>query len=256
MIQKIFRSLKYLFACPQYSLLYFFGNQDEVIHLVTGKAYEELAVLKDAIGVHSDFARELSEKTFEITSEDFRLTADHHFIYTLTRLLKPKLVLETGVFDGYFTACFLKGLHDNFKREGIEGKLVSIDLPPFAAIKESTDKMARTRLPEGYGPGWVIPDYLRSRWRLHLGDSKLLLPSILREAGEVSFFFHDSLHTYAHMMFEFECVWPFLETGSVLMSHDVHWNRAFQDFSIKYSQRDLVAHGFGIIRKRTPIENK
>ena len=65
----------------------------------------------------------------------------------------------------------------------------------------------------------------------------------------IDLFFHDSLHTYAHMMFEFGTVWPFLKSGSVLLSHDVHWNRAFRHFARQHRLQEFVVHGFGIARK-------
>jgi predicted O-methyltransferase YrrM len=84
---------------------------------------------------------------------------------------------------------------------------------------------------------------------MHLGDSRELLPKISSEVGTIDLFFHDSLHTFDHMMFEYRTIWPLLKPGAILLSHDVHWNHAFRDFVRAQSQRDLVAHGFGVIKK-------
>ena len=62
-------------------------------------------------------------------------------------------------------------------------------------------------------------------------------------------FFPDSLHTYDHMKFEYETVWLFVRKDAFLMSHDIHWNRAFKDFVREHQQIAYAAHGFGIIKK-------
>jgi hypothetical protein len=57
-----------------------------------------------------------------------------------------------------------------------------------------------------------------------------LLPKILGEAGSVSIFIHDSLHTYDHMMAEFRLGYDALELGGLLISDDIGYNSAWQDF--------------------------
>ena len=72
---------------------------------------------------------------------------------------------------------------------------------------------------------------------------------MLSQAAEVDLFFHDSLHTHAHMMFEFETAWPKLSQGGLLLSHDVHWNGAFRQFAREKDRKAHAAHGFGLIQK-------
>jgi hypothetical protein len=182
-------------------------------------------------------------------NEGFNINIDHYFLYSLVRTIKPAVVLETGVFHGHYTACILKGIHDNYKYSSIEGKVISIDLPAYEGISESTSETDSVCLPSGYEPGWAIPEYLRDRWQLHIGDSRDLLPKVLSDEKNISLFFHDSLHTYEHMIFEFETVFPHLEQDSYLMSHDIHWNRAFRHFVKKHGQKEFGMHGFGIFRK-------
>lgn len=249
-IKKISRRLRYLFLNPKYSALYFLGKPEKIINALTGEPVSRFFELKENLDSDSNFVAELRERTSTFANEHFKLTIDHYFLYTLVRLTRPRLILETGVFDGYFTVCFLKALYDNFSNEGIEGKLVSIDLPSYEIMMESTSEMARTHLPPGCEPGWVIPENLKERWQLHLGDSRELLPRVAREVGDISLFFHDSLHTYSHMMFEYETVWPLLEKGAFLMSHDIYWNRAFRDFVKRHQQVEFVTRSFGIIKKR------
>ena len=62
-------------------------------------------------------------------------------------------------------------------------------------------------------------------------------------------FFHDSLHTFDHMTFEYRTAWPFLRPGGVLLSHDVHWNRAFPRFASSVGAAHTGFHGFGALTR-------
>ncbi|MFH0754160.1 MAG: class I SAM-dependent methyltransferase [Candidatus Omnitrophota bacterium] len=141
-----------------------------------------------------------------------QMTMELPSLYLIVRLTQPVIVVETGVSSGASSAYILCALHDNKK-----GRLYSIDLPP-------------DNLPAGKSSGWVVPQYLRSRWSLHIGDSKELLEPSLNTIGKIDCFIHDSLHTYEHMMFEFRTAWQHLIAGGLFLSHDVGANDAFMHF--------------------------
>lgn len=132
-------------------------------------------------------------------------------LYVLVRSLKPEVIVETGVSSGESSTFFLQGLEDNKK-----GKLYSIDLPP-----EIDQKQLNIVFPSGKSHGWIIPDYLRNRWELNLGPSQELLEPMLKRLGSIDIFWHDSLHTYEHMMFEFQTSWKFIKNGGILISDDI-----------------------------------
>jgi hypothetical protein len=58
----------------------------------------------------------------------------------------------------------------------------------------------------------------------------------------IDMFHHDSMHTYEHMTFEYETVWPKLSKGGVLASDGVQWNHAFEDFC---RSKSTAPHIFG-----------
>jgi len=69
-------------------------------------------------------------------------------------------------------------------------------------------------------------------------------------------FLHDSKHTYEHMMWEFNIVWPTLNDSGILISDDINWNSAFTDFSSNVNQKNIQlqrdkisTETFGIIQK-------
>ena len=143
------------------------------------------------------------------------LNGDFHLArlcYALCRALRPANVIETGVCYGVTTAFLLQSL-----RESGGGILHSIDLPPLG--KEADDFV-----------GILVPEALRSRWKLQRGTSKSRLPELLRQIGEVDFFVHDSLHTYRNMQRELTMVTPFLSRPALVVSDDVEGNPAFAEW--------------------------
>lgn len=154
-------------------------------------------------------------------------------IYALIRHLKPNVVIETGVGPGGSSSLILNALNKN--RSGV---LISIDLPdgdlqvyPTIGIEHYN-----IHIPPGYATGWLVPPWLKDRWDLRIGDSKILLPQILKELKSVDIFYHDSLHTYDHVMFELSTVFPYLKNGGWLLADDVneeYWTLAFVEFCKK-----------------------
>jgi predicted O-methyltransferase YrrM len=135
--------------------------------------------------------------------------------YVACRLLEPDVVVETGVAYGVSSAFILEALRENGR-----GTLHSVDLPPL-----------RRR----YGEFWgvAVDRTLGSRWNVHRGSSKRVLPGLLGEVGTVDLFLHDSQHTYRNMRREFEAVWPHLRAGGVILADDVERNRAFGELRQK-----------------------
>ena len=84
--------------------------------------------------------------------------------YALCRFVRPATVVETGVANGVTTAFLLQALEANGA-----GALFSIDLPPAGVDPKLV--------------GHLVPQQLRSRWRLSFGASKQLLPSLLENLG-------------------------------------------------------------------------
>ena len=140
-------------------------------------------------------------------------------LYLSVRVLRPQLLAETGPFNGASTAFLLRALEDNGA-----GRLLTFDL------QEATDALG-IPLPAGQQPAWLVPDELRPRLELVLGDTRRTLGPRLRDAGKLDLFFHDSLHTARHMLFEFRAAWRHLRPGGVLLADDVFWNPAFWAFT-------------------------
>jgi len=204
---------------------------------ITGASVEAIRGYLDEPITSPAFARHLrdaEQKFRELAISSADLYAKKVlFPYAAVRILKPECVVETGIANGVSSAYILLALHRNQR-----GKLHSIGLPDPAY------------LPEGKEAGWFVPKWLRKPWHVHLGDAKEILPRLLPELGRIDIFLHDSLHTYEHMLWEFEIAYPFLRLGELLFADDALWNSAFEDFARKVGTPEArILHGVGVLRK-------
>lgn len=153
--------------------------------------------------------------------------------YAAVRALAPRCIVETGIANGVSSSYLLLAIQKN----GF-GELHSIGLSDPAY------------LPAGRNPGWLVPEWLREPWQIHLGDAREVLPGILANHKPIDVFIHDSLHTYEHMFWEYQTAFPALRPGGLLISDDALWNSAFHDFAAKVEAKDArILRGVGFLRK-------
>jgi len=169
-------------------------------------------------------------------------------LYFLIREMKPEIVIETGVHRGVSSLFILQAMKDNNK-----GTLYSIDLP-LAQYERDTGELDSSVLPPEK-VGVCVNKELRKRWNLILGDSKKELPKLISSIKSLDIFLHDSKHTYEHMLWEFETIWPVLKENGILISDDIHCSSVFDDFVNKVGKRNIKLkkqtdpYRFGIILK-------
>ena len=195
----------------------------------------------------------LFSETLRVRGSYLYLDDCHYLLYALIRIIKPSVIIETGVFDGLLSSIILSALKKNN-----HGFLHSIDLPANSTLLEhwkddlppdwKTLSDPWRQLPPGKQSGWMIPTELRDRHEIIIGDSKVMLEKICNKHKPISLFIHDSLHTYRHMTFEFEKAIEFMNKGSFLCSDDIFWNMAFQDMLRKHKLTGLSNGEWGIAR--------
>jgi len=146
-------------------------------------------------------------------------------LYTLMRLEKPQTVIETGVGPGASSAFILDGL-----RRNLTGTLYSIDLPVEGPTGPQSSK--NVHVPPGFGTGWLVPPWLRGRWRLVMGDVRTELPALVADLGTLDIFLHDSLHTDEQVRFGLTTVFGAIRPGGFILADDVNprYSLAFVDF--------------------------
>lgn len=141
-------------------------------------------------------------------------------IGSLVLLRRPSVVVETGVAMGFSTAVILAAMDENGA-----GALHSIDLPPIQVDSQFVGK--------------IVPIDLRSRWRLHVGPTRILLPQVARTVAPIDLFLHDSDHSYLGQAEGYRQVWPHLRQGACLVSDDV-CNSAFVEFAAEIRERPFL----------------
>lgn len=157
-------------------------------------------------------------------------------LYAICKMIKPDKIIETGVAYGVSSSYILKALAENNK-----GTLYSID----ATFKPWESKQMI---------GSAIPENLRSRWKLIFGTSSEKLVPLLKSLGTIDIFFHDSLHTYKNMVFEYQTAWPYVRNEGFLFSDDILGNNAFYDFNVNKKTRSFILSSntnfsFGVLLK-------
>lgn len=208
------------------------ANEEE-FEPVASDLYPELAAAaRGAGGVEGGEAARRLEGPSPSSREAKKL------LYLAVRALRPELVVETGPFNGAASAFLLQALEDNGT-----GRLLSFDLP------DAADAL-NVRLPAGREPGWLVPDRLRHRFELVLGDTRSTLRPRLASEQPVDLFLHDSLHTTRQMLFEYRVAWRRLRPGGLLLSDDVSWNRAFWAFTRLHRVPFRKIGEVGVTRKR------
>jgi Methyltransferase domain len=90
--------------------------------------------------------------------------------YAIARVVRPKVIVETGIKDGLGSVLLLRALQRN-AAEGAPGRLISFDLYP--------DK------------GWLVPDELRDRWQPVFASTRDALAAAL-DGLKVAMLVHDS----------------------------------------------------------------
>lgn len=135
--------------------------------------------------------------------------------YALVRLLRPRLVVETGVDKG-LGACVIAAALRRNAAEGAPGRYVGTDLHPDA--------------------GWLFCGPYAAHGEILRGDS---IDSLTRVSGPIDLFIADSCHEQGYERREYEAVADQLAPGAVLISDTAHGSPALVDYAADTGRRFL-----------------
>ena len=121
-------------------------------------------------------------------------------VYAVCRLMRPKVVVETGVAKGFTSTAALTALAENER-----GRLYSVELPSLY--------IGYTRQ-----VGELVPKQLRPRWSLELGPSAIVLPRLMKRLPPIDVFIHDSAANYDNQTTEYSIALDYMAPGGVLIS--------------------------------------
>jgi hypothetical protein len=175
----------------------------------------------------SEVVRELKVKGVEAGPQSFGSWNDGdagfvRAIWCLTRHLKPKNVVETGVAHGVTSRFVLEALARNKA-----GHLWSIDLPPIERFWQSQI-------------GVAVGHRHADRWSYIKGSSRLRLPKLLSQLGQIELFIHDSMHSEHNVRFELDRAWAALRPGDALVVDDIDANWGFRSFTQGFSGHQSI----------------
>jgi cephalosporin hydroxylase len=218
--------------------------------------HELLFLISQSITENKEYKKNLPGlfKKTPITNVDW-YGLQRILIYCLVRCLKPKVVVETGVYYGGNSVFALSAL----KKNGT-GKLVSIDFPQnimrAESIKERHPWVGDSELySSSYEPGFIVPKKFRNFWELKVGDSLEILPKLNHE---IDLFIHDSEHTLNHVTSELNLVWDKISSKGLVFVDDIDWSNGFYAFLVKRELYPLLLtdNGKDNLRVRTGLVQK
>jgi len=146
-------------------------------------------------------------------------------LYLATRLLRPKVVVETGVANGASTFFFLRALHEN----GDGGTLTSVDVTADVGALLTPEERAS------------------EAWDLEILGNRTF-DRIVSGLGPIDLFFHDSDHSYDNQVLELRAAWPRMSPGGLIGSDDGELSFAYLDVAAEFG-----AHPLGLFDRRKMV---
>lgn len=133
-------------------------------------------------------------------------------IYFHCRIIKPKVVVETGVAAGWSSFAILESLRINGK-----GQLFSSDFPYF-----------RLKNPEQF-VGCLVPKSIRTNWSLDLRGDEIAIPEICNKIQNIDIFHYDSDKSYSGRLFAIRQIQTKLSLNSIVIFDDIQYNLFFKN---------------------------
>ena len=142
--------------------------------------------------------------------------------YLIIRVLKPKVVIETGVHQGVGTCVITSALKKNTE-EGYPGEYIGIDI----------DKSA----------GKLFHEPLTNYGKIIYSDS---IEALYKFRGEIDVFINDSDHRSDYEAEEYMVIKDKLSSSGIILGDNSHTNSVLREFSIQ-SKRSFVLLGKNLL---------
>jgi predicted O-methyltransferase YrrM len=138
---------------------------------------------------------------------------DLNLLYAIIKYSEAKFIIETGVAYGWSSLAILAGIEN---KQGV--KLISVDMAYPKANNEAF-------------VGIVVPEYLKSPWKIIHQPDRYGIKRAIKELGEkIDVCHYDSDKSWYGRQYGYELLWSSLRTGGILISDDIEDNMAFADF--------------------------
>lgn len=130
--------------------------------------------------------------------------------YALVRLLKPRVVIETGVDKGLGAVVLCAALRRNIA-EGYPGKYYGTDIVPTA--------------------GWLLKAPYSDVGKILVGNS---IQSLAAFSEDVDLFINDSDHSADYEAREYETILPNMSSTGVILGDNAHVTPKLAEFSLRH----------------------
>ncbi len=132
--------------------------------------------------------------------------------YAFVRIMKPKVVVETGVDKGLGSCVLTAAIKRNIE-EGFEGEYFGTDISPLA--------------------GYFLSGTYANYGKVLYGDS---IESLKKYNGKIDLFINDSDHSADYEAREYECMVEKLSENAVILGDNSHCTDKLYQFSLKYKR--------------------
>ena len=157
--------------------------------------------------LHEHVIRETSRSTQRYQADDCCFFGRRLGWYAFVRLLKPRVVVETGVDKGHGAVLLCAALLRN-AAEGSPGAYYGTDLNPDA--------------------GWLLKDPYSKVGKILYGDSIMSLEAF---PGQVDLFINDSDHSADYEFREYQTIHTKLAPGALVLGDNSHVTRMLSKYS-------------------------
>lgn len=157
-----------------------------------------------------------------IEASDFKETTDKTMNfgrrlgwYAFARIMKPKIIVETGVDKGLGAVCLCEALRKN-KQEGFQGYYYGTDINPSA--------------------GYLFYDKLKNFGEILYGDS---ISSLRKFTNKIDLFINDSDHSPKYEYKEYCTITKKLNNNAIILGDNSHCSPSLEIYSRKYDRKFL-----------------
>jgi hypothetical protein len=159
----------------------------------------------------------------KIESSNFKNFADNDIKYSrrlgwyiIARIIKPKLIIETGVDKGMGSVILSEALIKN-EKEGFKGKYYGTDINPEA--------------------GYLFDDIYGEKGKIIYGDS---IESLKKIDESIDLFINDSDHSAEYEANEYKMIISKLSKNSVILGDNSHSTDELLKFSIEHGRNFVL----------------
>lgn len=184
-----------------------------LIAYITNEKYEVIMAYIKELDADSNLRTHVANAT---ANSDFAYMADREARfgrrvgwYALTRALKPKIIIETGVDKGLGSCVLAAALKKNHQ-EGHEGRYYGTDINPLA--------------------GYLLSGDYAKYGRILFGDS---IESLQNFEGSIDLFINDSDHSAEYELAEYRVIANKLSECSVILGDNSHSTDKLLEFSLE-----------------------